>query len=145
MPGGPPPPTETLLFRDNFPSPRFALGWTSPFLRRIRFRSGGGIDGLFARIGKAQYMEVAVDASAYTGLRLESARRARNMDPGESFQIIVNGTPVETLTGTTAWVTSNIDLSAYAGLSAVTIRFQANGSALSESGDIDLIRVIGLN
>jgi len=141
----PPPPTETLLFRDNFDSGSLARGWTSPYLRRIRFRSGSGISGLFARIRRAQYIEVTVDASAYTGLRLESARRARNMDPGESFQILVNGTAVETLTGSTAWVTSDIDLSAYAGQSAVTIRFQSNGSALSESGDIDLIRVIGLN
>lgn len=51
---------------------------------------------------------------------------------------------METLTGSTGWVTSDIDLGAFAGQSAVTVRFKSNGSALSESGDIDQIRIIGL-
>jgi hypothetical protein len=52
---------------------------------------------------------------------------------------------VETLTASTGWITSDIDLGSYAGQSSVTIRFKSNGNQLSESGDIDQIRVIGLN
>ena len=141
----PPPPTETLLFRDGFNRGSVGPGWSSPDLRKIRIRGGTPIDGFYARIRRAQYMEVSVDASAYTGLRLESARRARNYDTGESFQILVNGAPVETLTGSTGWITTDIDLGSYAGQSSVTIRFKSNGNQLSESGDIDQIRVIGLN
>ncbi|MDG1983415.1 MAG: M12 family metallo-peptidase, partial [Planctomycetota bacterium] len=142
---GPPPPTETLLFLDGFGQGSLGPGWSSPDLRKIRIRGGNPIDGFFARIRRAQYMEVTVDASAYTGLRLESSRRARNYDAGESFQVIVNGTAVETMTGSTGWITSDIDLTTFAGQSTVTVRFKSNGSRLNESGDIDQIRIIGLN
>ena len=134
---------ETVIFADSFDG-SISSAWSSN--RRVRVRSGSAFAGSGGvRIKRSQYLQVTVNASGFTGLRLESARRSRNLDNGETFRIIVNGTTVETLTGSSGWRSSDIDLSAFAGASSLTVRFQVSANRNNETGDIDEVRIVGIN
>ena len=134
---------ETIIFADSFDGSLSSM-WSSN--KSVRIRSGSAFAGTGgARIKKSQYLEVTVDASAFTGLRLESARRCRNLDNGETFRVIVNGTTMETLTGSSGWRTSDIDLGAFAGSSHLTVRFQVAANRRNETGDIDEVSIVGIN
>ncbi len=101
----PNPGNETVIFADSFDG-SLSTQWSSN--GGVRVRSGSAFAGSGgARIRRSQYLEVTVDASGFTGLRLECARRCRNLDSGESLRFIVNGTTLETLTGSSGWRTTD--------------------------------------
>ncbi len=134
---------ETVIFADSFDG-SISNAWSSN--RRLRLRGGSAFAGSGGvRIKRSQYLQVTVDASGFTGLRLESARRSRNLDNGETFRIIVNNVTVETLTGNSGWRSSDIDLSAFAGASSLTVRFEVSANRNNETGDIDEVSIIGIN
>jgi len=139
----PNPGNETVIFADSFDG-SISTQWSSNSGVRIRsssaFAGSGG-----ARIRRSQFLEVTVDASGFTGLRLEAARRCRNLDSGETFKVIVNGTTLETLTGSSGWRTTDFNLIAFAGLSQVTVRFDLSANRRNETGDIDEVRIVGIN
>ena len=139
----PNPGNETTIFADSFDG-SLSTQWSSN--GGVRIRSGSAFAGTGgARIKRSQYLEVTVDATGFTGLRLESARRCRNLDNGETFRVIVNGTTLETLTGSSGWRTTDIDLSAFANLSLVTVRFDLSANRRNETGDIDEVKIVGTN
>lgn len=78
------------------------------------------------RIRRGRFLDVTIDARGYSGLRLECARETQRLDSGEFLTISASGNTVEQVTGTSGWISSDIDLSAYASLNAVTIRFEVN-------------------
>ena len=88
---------------------------------------------------------MTVNASGYTGLRLECARETKRLDNGEFLTISVNGSTVEQITGTSGWVTSDIPLTSFAGQGSVTIRFEVNANRNNEKAFIDELSVIGIN
>ena len=57
----------------------------------------------------------------------------------------MNGTTLETLTGSSGWRTTDIDLSAFADLSQVTVRFDLSANRRNETGDIDEVKIVGTN
>ena len=139
----PNPGNETVIFADSFDG-SLSTQWSSN--GGVRVRSGSAFAGSGgARIRRSQYLEVTVDASGFTGLRLECARRCRNLDSGETLRVIVNGTTLETLTGSSGWRTTDFDLSTLAGLNQVTVRFDLSANRRNETGDIDEVRIVGIN
>jgi hypothetical protein len=134
---------DTVIFADSFDGAA-STAWVSN--DRVRTRSSWAFAGTGGtRIRRGRFLEVTINASGYSGLRLECARETKRLDNGEFLTISANGNTVEQITGTSGWITSDIDLSAYAGLSAVTIRFQVNADQNNEKAFLDEFVVIGTN
>ncbi|MFT5734744.1 MAG: hypothetical protein ACI8WY_003427 [Planctomycetota bacterium] len=132
---------ETVIFSDSFDG-AISSSWSSSGRLRssgsAAFAGSGG-----ARLKGSQAMSVTVSTAGYTGLRLECARRTQGLDGSEDLVILVNGTQVDRLTGTTSWQTNDIDLSAFAG-GNVTITFDLSANKNNERADIDEVRVVGI-
>ena len=91
---------ETVIFADSFDGAA-STAWVSN--DRIRTRSSWAFAGTGGtRIRRGRFLEVTVNASGYTGLRLECARETKRLDNGEFLTISVNGNTVEQITGTSA-------------------------------------------
>ncbi|MDG1490609.1 MAG: M12 family metallo-peptidase [Planctomycetota bacterium] len=134
---------ETVIFADSFDGTA-STAWVSN--DRVRTRSSWAYAGTGGtRIRRGRYLEVTVNASGYTGLRLECARETKRLDNGEFLTISVNGNTVEQITGTSGWITSDIDLDNYAGQGSVTIRFAVNANRNNEKAFLDEFAVIGIN
>ncbi len=134
---------ETVIFADSFDGTA-STAWVSN--DRVRTRSSWAYAGTGGtRIRRGRYLEVTVNASGYTGLRLECARETKRLDNGEFLTISVNGNTVEQITGTSGWITSDIDLVNYAGQGSVTIRFAVNANRNNEKAFLDEFAVIGIN
>ncbi len=134
---------ETVIFADSFDGTA-STAWVSN--DRVRTRSSWAYAGTGGtRIRRGRYLEVTVNASGYTGLRLECARETKRLDNGEFLTISVNGNTVEQITGTSGWITSDIDLANYAGEGSVTIRFAVNANRNNEKAFLDEFAVIGIN
>jgi hypothetical protein len=134
---------ETVIFADSFDGAA-STAWVSD--DRIRTRSSWAYAGTGGtRIRRGRFLEVTVNTVGYTGLRLECARETKRLDNGEFLTISVNGNTVEQITGTSGWITSDIDLSSYAGQGSVRIRFAVNANRNNEKAFLDEFAVIGIN
>ena len=137
---------EVVLFEDDFESGMMDPAWST---QRAKVRAQADYLSSFGvRIRKKGNASITVNTTGYDGVKLYFARRTKNYDAGEDFQIRYK-------IGTGSWKTIESTTQIHWGLIAaelpaevdnktsVTFRFKSNGSEGKERGDIDNVIITG--
>lgn len=142
---------EVQLFADGFESGDYTSGGWTRSNNRPRIKAAASRLGVWgARIRNTSAIERTISTSGYRDIRLEFARRSRNMDSGETLTIeYFNGSSwntVDTVTNTgNNWLEVSFDLPSNAdSTSNFGIRFSTNANQGKERADVDDVKVFGV-